>query len=333
MNAFEDHTIENQISAQKRAELNLTAQREKAKRVVKRPPDGAGTRKEEFRSLLQSTLFIVAVTVVLLFARLNSWPTSIEGIWKAISVRLDDAAAFQGMGSSPNPTTVTTPEPATAAEISEDKEAESANSVALEQALSSQTQPGTAQQLVLVLEDDFSQPDFPLAYDNQVPKWNMGFLPSEGTYQIMVGPGYAAWSTIGLDIGVPFRVETTARIEPRSLEGYLGLLGRYQDENNFYLFSIDGEMQSQLLLRQEGEWITMNPWTPTYGINNVGAENRLAVEDDGFSLRFFVNDAPIHDIDPLLPPGEVGLVAGTRSADDSATAGSYFQGIKIYGAP
>lgn len=187
--------------------------------------------------------------------------------------------------------------------------------------------------LQLLLEKYFTSPNLPLAQDAPTDKrWVMGFLPNENVYRIRVAPGYAAWSTLGVELTPPFRVETSVKVLvdlDKSPQGYAGLLGRYQDELNFYLFTIDSGGESQLQLHQNGQWITVTEWLPTYAVNQGGEENILAIEDEGEFLRFYVNGAPIHEITPLLPPGAVGLIGGTR--DTTKAAESNFQWIRVYG--
>lgn len=339
VDAFENHTIENQISAQKRAQVQLSSPRVTAKNVIKRPPQQSGWVLNNVPAVLVWTLLIMVATLFLLVVRV----ANASAIWSAFQNSLSNLITTAEPALSVEPSgqdgasvgDASTDEFARGsearAEVTAGVDADGAAVVDSEPLESDRAQReivvGT-ELLPLLMDNDFKNPNLPLAQEARENMWLMGYIPN--IYRIRVFPGYAAWSTVGVELTPPFRVETSVVIVPESPRGYAGMVGRYQDESNFYLFAIDGEGESQLQLHQNGEWTVVTEWLPTYAVEPAGRNNILAVEDDGSFMRFYVNGAPIHEIRPLLDPGAVGLAGGTR---DQRAAESNFHWIRIYAQP
>lgn len=331
MNAFEERPIENSVSAQKRAEVKLDSPRATAKRSVRRPASASAGMPDGFLSTLLLTLLLMAATLFLLFARLTDRPTALPEIAAAISNWTGGQSAQPSAEIKADEINRVTNNPIDVDASSEISSANSSNdgeTVSAPQVGGAIGEPAMA----LLYESDFSNAIFPLARDNQQDdrKWLMDFVPGENVYRIRVFPGYAAWSTLGFELTPPFRVETSATVVMDEPSGYAGLLARYQDPSNFYLFNVDGEGQSQLLSQIDGEWSTLLPWTPTEGINPAGTMNELAVKDDGQFLTFYINGSPIHEVEPMITAGLVGLAGGTRVQNP---AESDFEWIRVYGNP
>ena len=85
-----------------------------------------------------------------------------------------------------------------------------------------------------------------------------------------------------------------------------GLIFHYQDEDNFYLFSVSNDGYYALELLENNQWITLIDWTQH---NAIAAEsNRLRVELSGDQITLFVNDRRLEQTrDPTFTRGEVGL--------------------------
>lgn len=164
-----------------------------------------------------------------------------------------------------------------------------------------------------ILSDDFQEPALALAQGTEPGKWTLAFV--DGRYRIQIQrPGTLTWSTLGM-VGLgPNRLEAAVRVDPETPWGYGGLLARYQNPENFYLFVADGLGAYQVQLLQEGAWQTLAPWTTSPLLEREGAFNQLAVEDDGRQLRFLVHGEELFTVAELrLPPGDVGLAGGARS--------------------
>lgn len=191
--------------------------------------------------------------------------------------------------------------------------------------------------LQLLLRDDFNTPQLALADAHIDGLWDTRF--ADGAYQIVVEqPGTLTWATLGLLDATPYRVETEMTLidagpesELSSVWGYGGLLARYGNSHNFYLFAIDGQGAYQVQRQKEEVWQILQPWTESAQIKQGGDPNLLAVEDDGRQIHFYANGSLLFTIaDPRLPGGDVGLAAGTRSR---GTVVAHFDWVKIYGIP
>jgi hypothetical protein len=191
--------------------------------------------------------------------------------------------------------------------------------------------------LDLLLRDDFNTPQLALANAHLDGVWDTRF--TDGHYQILVKqPGNLIWSTLGLLSASTYRVETSMTLtdsalptESFDLWGYGGLLARYGNPQNFYLFAVDGQGSYQVQRQKEEVWQILHPWTQSPILKRGSDTNLLAVEDDGRQIRFYANGALLFTVDePRLPGGDVGLMAGTRS---QGRANAYFDWVKIYGVP
>jgi len=176
---------------------------------------------------------------------------------------------------------------------------------------------GAASPAPVLLRDDFVQPVLGLAPAVVTEGWSMGYVGD--LYQIRIDqPGVLAWTTLGqIDLGA-YRFESSLMLTGSSGDnsawGYAGLIARYQNDQNFYLFVVDGRGKYQVQAQEQGKWRTLQPWTDSPLLQTVGGENRLAIEDDGHHLRFYAGAELLYATDDLrLPVGDVGLLAGSRS--------------------
>lgn len=179
----------------------------------------------------------------------------------------------------------------------------------------------------LLVRDDFIEPQFPLPSraDEAV---TLGFLGD--LYQIQVDkPGGLAWATLGqADLG-SYRLESDLRLaaDEAFSWGYGGLISRFQNDENFYLFVVDSRGQYQIQLIRTGVWRTVRPWTPSPALAD-SLQNVLAVADDGATLRFLINGTQVDAVtDPQLPVGDVGLVVAARS---QGRAKGLFDWVALY---
>ena len=185
-----------------------------------------------------------------------------------------------------------------------------------------------------LLQDDFVQPVLGLAPEVVTGDWSMGYVGD--LYQIRIDqPGVLAWTTLGqIDLGA-YRYETSLMLTgpsgDNSAWGYAGLILRYQNDQNFYLFVVDGRGKYQVQAQEQGKWRTLQPWSDSPLLATVGGENQLGVEDDGQALGFFVGPELLYRTDDLrLPVGDVGLLAGSRS---QGTARALFDWVRIEAIP
>ena len=101
-----------------------------------------------------------------------------------------------------------------------------------------------------------------------------------------------------------------------SAGGAAGVIARFGGSGNFYLLSVDGSGASSVQL-----WLGGTPYTvqssaaPAFA---AGQANRLAVEDDGVRLRFYVNQVLVAEVlNPQLPFGRPGIAAVAAGAQEA----------------
>ena len=186
----------------------------------------------------------------------------------------------------------------------------------------------------ILLQDDFAQPVLGLAPEVVNSDWSMGYVGD--LYQIRIEkPGVLAWTTLGqIDLGA-YRYDSSLMLTGSSGDnsawGYAGLIVRYQNDQNFYLFVVDGRGKYQVQAQEQGKWRTLQPWSDSPRLASVGGENLLGVEDDGQTLGFFVESELLYSTDDLrLPVGDVGLLAGSRS---QGTARVFYDWVRIEAIP
>ncbi|WP_322495266.1 zinc ribbon domain-containing protein, partial [Chloroflexus sp.] len=109
-------------------------------------------------------------------------------------------------------------------------------------------------------------------------------------------------------------IETSYSIPRNSPGGAAGLIFRYQDEDNFYLFSVSNDGYYALELLEDNQWVTIIDWTQHEAINPEN--NRMRVELRGDEITLYVNDRRLEQTrDPTFTRGEVGLAV--TSFDES----------------
>ena len=94
----------------------------------------------------------------------------------------------------------------------------------------------------------------------------------------------------------------------------LGVICRYQDEDNFYFFTVtsDGYYAVTRMDSEEYILIGMNELRYSEAILQGDATNHLRAVCKGDNLQFYVNGTLLADVhDATLPAGDVGLIVGT----------------------
>ena len=138
---------------------------------------------------------------------------------------------------------------------------------------------------------------------------------SNGGYRIFVNkPNWYFWSNPGLqftDVVIDVDAQKTAGPD----ENDYGIICRYQDEQNFYFFTIgsDGFYSISKILNGEESLIGMDKMQYNDTSIKLGSSpNHLTAECVGNNLTLTVNSAVLADVkDADLTSGDVGLIAGT----------------------
>lgn len=141
-----------------------------------------------------------------------------------------------------------------------------------------------------------------------------------GAYVIEVAdPEFIAWQMIsGVRDDVAFSIDAT--IEGPS-ETAATLLFRYQDQNNFYSYSVNGNGEYRVLYYENDEPTILVDWTSSSAINNLGQSNNLRIEMNGDTLTFFCNDQELTTLsDSTFSSGELGFATETFAEGNGTVA-------------
>jgi hypothetical protein len=180
----------------------------------------------------------------------------------------------------------------------------------------------------LRISDDFSQATSLLAEGDQPGEWRIEQVPTAATYRMEVWPNRIAWSLLKSTESGPHRLQASGTVASHTPGGFIGLVGRYQEDESFYLFVVDGQGQYQIMLQKDGEVSVLKPWVKAGYLNPAGTGNVLALEDDGESLRFYGNNMLLfEEATAQLMPGTIGLVGG---AQEQGVAEMRFDWIQLY---
>jgi hypothetical protein len=164
---------------------------------------------------------------------------------------------------------------------------------------------------LITLEDDFSNPKS--GWDrgaDSTAEW--GYQDDE--YRILVhDTDTTAWANTHEHHDLTNLVMVAeARRVAGPLDNEYGVIVRYQDRANFYLFTVssDGQYAVQMLL--DDNWKDLVEWTPSDAIEQDDGTNLLRVEAKGPEMRFLVNGELLCTVqDSTISSGSVGLAAGT----------------------
>jgi hypothetical protein len=182
----------------------------------------------------------------------------------------------------------------------------------------------------LIARDDFAEPNFALPVRSNLES-DLSYVGD--LYQILIErPGGLAWAMLGQPNLGAYRLEADLRLAAQQdyAWGYGGLVVRFQNDDNFYLFAVDSGGNYQIQLRQGGAWRTVQPWTPTQALSE-SRQKLLSVMDDGAALQFVINSTLVDTVpDPQLPVGDVGLFVGARS---QGRAKGLFDWLALYEIP
>ncbi len=116
--------------------------------------------------------------------------------------------------------------------------------------------------------------------------------------------------------------EADILITPESqADSATGIVFRYHNDDQYYVFAIDGQGNVSLWRRYNGAWMELRKlggveWTPAAEVNGIGEMNRLKVIDGDQEITAFVNDTEVIRVatDSAIPTGATGVyLATTRS--------------------
>ncbi len=125
-----------------------------------------------------------------------------------------------------------------------------------------------------------------------------------------------------------FTLESQARFVEGPQAWTYGLIFRFKDENNFYLFLVGYNGDYVIDKKVDGEWHRLQDWTISPALHASQA-NRLRVTCQGNQISVFANDILLTTvIDDSFDTGSVGLYIQGRTGIHVA-----YQYLKVWSAP
>ena len=162
----------------------------------------------------------------------------------------------------------------------------------------------------VLLEDDFSDPSSGWdSGDGSDAEWGY----QDGEYRILVrAEDLTVWANTRDRYDLANLVMVVeARREAGPLNNQYGVIVRYQDRANFYLFSISSDGYYMVQILRDDEWIELVEWKPSALIQQGDATNLLRVEANGPEMRFLANGELLCMVqDSTITSGSIGLAAG-----------------------
>ncbi len=155
-------------------------------------------------------------------------------------------------------------------------------------------------------------------------------LPDPGVLQISVSqPGQIGWTNPGRDFDDVIITTKATQVSGPDDNAY-GVICRYQDENNFYVFLISGDGYYAIGKYQTGSpqviYLTEN-YIASDAIQQGAAMNELRVSCVGNELGLQINGVPVTTVvDPTFVRGDVGVGA---SVFDPGTAVIQFDDFRV----
>ena len=127
-----------------------------------------------------------------------------------------------------------------------------------------------------------------------------------------------------------FIIQMAGQLNPNSApaSGY-GIIFRYQNEDNYNVFAIDGLGRFSIWVREDGEWVelrqTGEDWTFNENIMLIGQPNNLEIEVSENTLTGYINGNQVVILqDDSLDEGKIGIyVASTSDSNTNVTVMSY----------
>lgn len=97
-----------------------------------------------------------------------------------------------------------------------------------------------------------------------------------------------------------------------------GIVFRYQDQDHYNVFAVDGMGRYSIWARTSGQWVELRAaeenWTPNENVNPRGTANRLLVDILGDHITGYVNGVEVFDLDDdTFDSGSLGIYIATHT--------------------
>lgn len=167
------------------------------------------------------------------------------------------------------------------------------------------------------------------ASDSTWHTWGDGgwTMTTTGLFLQLSGPDQSAWAIPGQQVS-DFTIELDARsLFPGEDVGY-GLLYRYQNQANYYVFAVGGDGYYTIASVRKGTFTPLRDWQQWPHVHRGATTNRLRVRCEGATCYFYVNGEFTAQVtDETFLSGDVGLWGQTFS-DDALDV--VFEDIKLW---
>lgn len=144
---------------------------------------------------------------------------------------------------------------------------------------------------------------------------------SDGVTRTVTGGAYRlridvadtlAWSSTQLE-AADFYLEAATVLVDGPLNNEFGVIFRYQDDDNFYSYSISSDGYYRLDRKLDGEWTALASWTENSAINTgENSFNMLGLLAEGDEITLLVNDVLLTSVvDATFADGGIGPTVGS----------------------
>jgi hypothetical protein len=140
---------------------------------------------------------------------------------------------------------------------------------------------------------------------------NASYKFVDGTYSVSAKkPNMIIWRKIKGDYGNT-AISLDATIDGPK-ESAAGLVFHYQDDKNFYLFTITADGRYALDMYKDDNLTTLIDWTESSAIKTSGETNTIRVETVGDKIRLYANDELLDEVsDGTFKRGKAAIAINT----------------------
>lgn len=112
---------------------------------------------------------------------------------------------------------------------------------------------------------------------------------------------------------------TATLLDSSNPAGAIGIVFRYQNDDHYNVFAVDGLGRYSIWVRQDGQWRELRgsgeSWSRDPIINQQGSENRLQIDILGNRFTGYVNGKQLFSLnDDTLDAGNIGIYVATHTS-------------------
>lgn len=163
-------------------------------------------------------------------------------------------------------------------------------------------------------------------------------LDEQGAYRI-INANFPSASTTLIDAdrtygNVTITMVATLEGESAPDSGY-GIIFRYQDDDNYNVFAVDGLGRYSIWVREAGQWRELERqgqaerWQANPNVLPIGTANRLRINITQESITLFINNQPVTEpiVDDTFVAGDIGIYV---AAPESGIADVVIDMFEVY---